>query len=620
MNAKRLLALLLAMLMLVALFTACSNDTADDDSGKKDDAATDDGGKKDDAADDAPAEGDYEIISWMPYSSDENYNKAVEGEYENLRQAVEVQHKYGFEIEAHFVDAEVYTSTATSLMASDSLPQVFCTYGIIDDNTVVGWIEAGIFLPLSEVIEYSTGNMIKAFGEEGIYDWARAKATYTDGDWYYVLSTNNPARSFRITEEDGPLRVSLQNHGVYGLVVRQDWLDTLGLEMPQNTEEYYEAVYKMNKEDVNGNGQNEERIILGLGTEYQYQGIGQWFGLPYLDFFSDPSSGEVEVAMLKKGFGDWATYMNRFYAEGLIYNNEGGHPWYDSSAQIAANEAISLYRQVSNLWSTGRSNCSDPNCNYQPMPIIAAVEGEKARIICQEATAGEYGLSFQKSKIGAESAAKFVDCMYSYELFLLFYYGVEGKTWEYAEDGVNIIDYAQAPDYVRDDMPNGYRAFEDMDDFFMGFVSYMPTPRMADMWSPIGANYASPAEALAAGEPYAEMPSTREDWMAQEGVDYDTPNWVTLNALAEWGEENINVAAYYDYETLPTAEEAQIQGELAVDLKTYLQENATKLVLGELDVSEIQSLLDYAYESLGLQEYIDIQQARVDRFMDAMGL
>ena len=354
----------------------------------------------------------------MPYTSAENYNKAVAAGHETLAAAVEVQHQYGFEVDPTFVETEVYTSTVNSMAASGTLPQVFVTYGVVDDNTIVQWIEAGIFLSCSEVLEQSSGNMVKAFGEDGVYDWARAKATYTDGDWYYVLSTNNPARSFRLTEEDGPLRVVLQNHGVYGLVVRQDWLDKLGLEMPQDEEEYFEACLRMNKEDVNGSGTNDERAVLGLGTEYQYQGIGQWYGLPYLDFFSDPSSGEVEVGILKKGFADWTTYMGRMYDNGLIYNNEGGHPWYDVNPQIAENVAISLYRQTNNLWSTGRKNCSDPNCNYQPMPIIAAVEGEKARLICQEATAGEYGYSFLKEKIGASSAAKFVDCAYSYELYL----------------------------------------------------------------------------------------------------------------------------------------------------------------------------------------------------------
>ena len=69
-----------------------------------------------------------------------------------------------------------------------------------------------------------------------------------------------------------------------------------------------------------------------------------------------------------------------------------------------------------------------------------------------------------------------------------------------------------------------------------------------------------------------------------------------------------------------TPEESAIQAEYANDLKTYLVETATKLCMGEYDLADLQSYIDYAYENLNLQEYIDIQQQRVDRFMDAMGL
>ena len=624
MNTKRILALLAALLMIVALFSACSNDTNKDD-GQKTDGNGDktDGNSGDDAnsGDDTPDEADIVTITWLASGTSDKYQLAVDGNYENLRQCVEVQHKYGFEVDTSFAASEVYTNTINSLAAAGQLPQVYGTYGAVDNNTIVEWINAGRFVACEDILEYSTGNMIKAFGDDGLYDWARAKATHTDGKFYYVMITNDPARGLQITEEDGPLRVKVQLHGIYGLMIRQDWLDDLGLAMPTTAEEYYDACLAMHTQDVNGNGMNDERIIIGLGTEYQYQGVGQWFGLPYQDFFSDPSSGEVEVGMLKKGYGDWASYLNKFYSEQLVYNNEGGHPWQNSGTYIAENNVISWYCQANNIWSTGRSNSGDEDCNYQPMPIIAAVEGEKARIICQEATAGEWGISFNADSITAEDAAKFVDYIYSYEMWLLFYYGVEGQAWEYAEDGVNIIDYTAAADYKQGDIEQGYMPFDNMGDgFFMGFLSYTPTARDDDLWNPRAATYNSAQEALDAGEPYAEANITVEAWMAQNDVDYNQPNWVQLTNLANWGEENINVAAYYDFETLPTAEEAAVQSQYATDLKTYVVELGAKLVMGEYNVADLQSYIDYAYENLGLQEYIDAQQARVDRFMDAMGL
>ena len=63
-----------------------------------------------------------------------------------------------------------------------------------------------------------------------------------------------------------------------------------------------------------------------------------------------------------------------------------------------------------------------------------------------------------------------------------------------------------------------------------------------------------------------------------------------------------------------------MQNTYATDLKTYLLETATKMVTGEYSIDSLQQHIDYCYDTLGLQEYLDVQQARIDRFMDAMGL
>jgi len=630
MNTKRIVALFAAVLMLVCLFSACSNQpaaTTDNSASSSNTTNTTTDTKTDDKKDttttttpDAPAEEDIETITWLARDTGENYKIWAEKEGENalLMKCVENQHKYGFEVETSFSAAEVYTTTVTSLGASGTLPQIYGTYGAIDSTTLVDWTNRGMFLSCTDVLAESTGNMVKAFGDDGLYKWARAKAAHTDGDWYIVMITNDPARYLVIHEEDGPLRVGVQLHGIYGLMTRLDWLESLGLTMPQNPDEYYEACLRMHEEDINGNGQKDERIIIGLGTAYQQQGIGQWYGLPYNDFFSDPSNGKVEVGMLYPGFADWATYLNKFYDHQLVYNNEGGHPWVEVANYLAENNVISWYVQANFLWSSGRSNTGDDNCNYQPMPIIAAVDGVKARIICQEATAAEWGISYNSANCTPKTAAKFTDCVYSYEQWFIRYYGIEGKAWDYEDDGVHIHDYTLDEGYEKGDIDQQYLC--NMDNSWLGFLGYFPIPYFKDLWDPEARIYQSAQEAIDAGEPYAEAGIAREVWMANNKVDYDQPNWVQLNNVAQYGEKNINVACYYDFETLPTAEEAEIQGDLASDLKTYVQEVGTKLIIGDYDVANLQQYIDYAYDNLGLQQYIDIQQARVDRYMKAMGL
>jgi len=628
MNMKRLIALLAALMMIVCLFAGCANDAADDktdDKGqtedKKDETSdkTDDADDKDDSTD-APAEDELITISWMGRGNQDNLNAARDAGYANLAKLDEIMADYGFVIDSTQADTSVYVNTINSLAAAGQLPDSYISYGMIDNDTIVSWIEAGRFISCTDLMEASTGNMAKFFADDGQLKFAKAAATYTDGDWYYVFMTNDTARSIQITEADGPLRAVVQVHGPYGVMTRQDWLDNLGLAMPTTAEEYYDACLAMNQNDVNGNGTADERIIMGLGTEYQYQGVGQWFGLPYIDFIEDPSSGKVEVAMLTEGFDEWATYLGKFYENSLIQNNEGGHPWTNTATFLAENNVISWTCMVDNIWSSGITNTGDDACNYQPMNVISAVEGIAPRLIVQEGAAAEFAVGFNSDSIAAEDAVKLIDFAYSYELYLLYYFGVEGMAWEYKEDGVEIDDYTQHSGYTKGDIENQYMALTKMDNGFAGMVSYTPNPKDQDLWATNAHVYNSFDEALAAGEPYDQNGYDEARWMELNDWHEESPYHKFMGMIAEVGEANINWAAYYTFVTLPTTDESAIQSQYATDLKTYLQETATKMVTGEYNVADLQSYIDYAMENLGLQEYIDAQQGRVDRFMDAMGL
>ena len=625
MNTKRLIALLAAVLMIVALFSACSNDADKDktgDDGKTpDNSQTPDDGKTPDDGNDTPDEGDELItISWMGRGNQDNLKLARDGDYANLKKLDEIMAQYGFVIESTQADTSVYVNTINSLMASGQLPDAYISYGMIDNDTIVSWIEAGKFVSCSDMMEASSGNMAKFFADDGQLKFAKAAATYTDGDWYYVFMTNDTARSIQITESDGPLRAVIQVHGPYAVMTRQDWLDKLSLSMPTTTEEYYEACLAMNQNDVNGNGQNDERIIMGLGTEYQFQGIGQWFGLPYIDFIEDPSSGEVEVGILSEGFADWATYLNKFYNDSLIYNNEGGHPWTNTATFIAENNVISWTLMVDNLWKNGRDNSGDADCNYQPMPIIQAVDGIAPRLIAQEGAAAEFAVGFNADSISAADAVKLIDFAYSYELYLLYYFGIEGEAWEFEEDGVTVDNFTQHEGYTKGDIENQYLSLTGMENAFAGMVSYTPNPKDQDLWATNAHVYNTFDEAIEAGEPYAQNGYDEARWMDLNSWDEESPYHKFMGYIADYGEENINWAAYYTFVTLPTTEESAVQAEYANDLKTYLIETATKLVTGEYNVADLQTYIDYATENLGLTEYVEAQQGRVDRFMDAMGL
>ena len=612
MQFKRIFALLIAVLMLVCLFSACANDGKTGDSGKTDSGKT---------SSDTPKEDEIVKVTMIAVGNSDNYDLAKKNQDASYLQCIENQHKYGFEVDSSYSPSETHTSLLGSLAASGTLPDGYFAWHQLDDETVVNWIERGMMVPASKILAESTGNFKKGFGPGGPYEWARGQATMSDGEWYVIMITNSTKYGIQIQESDGPLRLSIQVHGAYSLNIRQDWLDKLGLAMPTTVDEFYDACVKMQDGDINGNGRGDERIIIGLGTKFQYQGVGQWFGLPFYDFQDDPSDGHVEVGLLADGFSDWATFMNKMYNHQLVYNNESeqGHPWVEYGNYLAENNVIAWHLMQDYLWQSGKDVSGDPDCNYRPLPVIQAVSSVKPRLVCQEANAAEWAINFNSKTIDAKNAAKMMDCVYSQEQWMLRYFGVEGKAWEYNADG-SIHDFTADAGYTKGDIENQYIALTYMDNGWANFAGWFPIPFFEDLWAPDSKTYSSYQEALDAGEPYTEKGYDLAHYKELYSTDDISPNNQMMLYINDYGESNINWACYYSYPTLPTHEEIKTQAEYGGELTTYLQETATKMVIGDIPVSELQAKIDYARENLYMDEYIAAQQARIDRFREAIGM
>jgi putative aldouronate transport system substrate-binding protein len=84
-----------------------------------------------------------------------------------------------------------------------------------------------------------------------------------------------------------------------GLVIRKDWLDKLGLEVPTTPEELLAVAEAFTTQDPDGNGQNDTYGIggflngQGLGTRFDF--IMGAYGVPGVWNFSDPASFGLNV-------------------------------------------------------------------------------------------------------------------------------------------------------------------------------------------------------------------------------------------------------------------------------------------------------------------------------------
>lgn len=609
MNKKRIIALLVAVLMLITLFSACAQNEKPTDGDKK----TPDTGDKSNTKDntDTPDETEKRSIEWMGNQGGSTYATAEEARdnhyatYEALMDVV--TNDYNLDYKWTIIFSDAYLTTLSGYIAADTLPDMFSTREILDDSTLNQLIANGKLASVDEVLEYSDGSSKGYYNTDGELLYLKAFATVEDGNWYYVPLPNTTASSFDFSNAKYNTRANGQIHGAYSVCVRQDWLDKLSLSMPTTTGEFHEMLKAFQDNDVNGSGTADERYIGMLGSAFQTSGVGQWFGLPYTDFVEDPSTGVIEVSCLTNGYKEFCDYMGTIYQDNLVYV-EGTHPWGNATV-IGGNVISAIGMMPSNLqfWSTG-----DPNGMYMPMSIVQAVEGIEPRLLVQESQAAFVGFSFS-AKCDYQAAGTFMDFLTCKDTFMIFKHGIEGKAYDLNDDG-SMTTYTLSDDEIQ--------SYGPAQTYWCANNAFpINGGHHGNIWGIRQNEYSDIDAALAAGEPYFQDFTTREKWQEQKKVGSDVlagSEQMLLNIKA-FGKDNYRPTAYYSYTTMATNDEAAIINQYATDLKTYLNEMTTNMIVGSASTDTIDDQIQFAYDKLGLQEYINVMQARVNRYLEAIG-
>ncbi|MHA3979844.1 extracellular solute-binding protein [Halovulum sp. GXIMD14794] len=183
------------------------------------------------------------------------------------------------------------------LLAQGDMPDIVGGNRIKDSVNQYG--PEGAFVPLNDLIEEHAPN-IKAFFDErpelmqAISSW--------DGNIYYIPYLPD---------------------GKYGRAwfIRQDWLDALGLEQPDNVDELYEVLTAFRNQDPNGNGEKDEIPYFARDWEEVVRLVTLWDGRSsgsdtYHDFMV--VDGEVQHPYATEGYRDGIANIAKWYAEGLI--------------------------------------------------------------------------------------------------------------------------------------------------------------------------------------------------------------------------------------------------------------------------------------------------------------
>lgn len=158
----------------------------------------------------------------------------------------------------------------------------------------------GAFLPLNDLVDEHAPN-IKAFFDER--PELREAISAHDGNYYYIPYFPD---------------------GKYGRAyfIRQDWLDALDLERPDDVDEYYEVLKAFRDRDPNGNGKKDEIPFFARDWEEAIRLVTLWDARTsgsdvYHDFYVT-DEGRVEHPYAQEAYRDGLARVAQWYEEGLI--------------------------------------------------------------------------------------------------------------------------------------------------------------------------------------------------------------------------------------------------------------------------------------------------------------
>lgn len=222
-------------------------------------------------------------------------------------------------------------------------------------------------------------------------------------------------------------------------MIRQDWLDKVGLEMPTTLEEYKEVLTAFRDKDPNANGKADELPTSGrefgkwMDHLFGMFGVAMWEGVPEWDIYED----QIGYAGVSANMKAAIAFIRELYEEKLLDNEtflNKGDVW---TAKINNNLVGSWYHLPANLrdrYTAMLQGAPDAYVVGMPMPEVEGFEG----FVTMKSMGEPEWVIPSSSEAKAPAALKLLDFFYdtAHDEFVRF--GIEGMQHEVV-DGKKVI-------------------------------------------------------------------------------------------------------------------------------------------------------------------------------------
>lgn len=592
MKVKKLLAILLSLAMIFALFSACGDgaastptseptsasapeeapaapETPDEPEPPQEPVSAEEPGSAVDA--ETPEAGglittdykydlplfdeDYTFSMWVSFS--DNMSTFMPNQF-----ADNLGYKKAAEMTGVNVDLVCISTAANSeqfnlRVASGDLPNVITNVSMLWTGSYDSAIEDDVFIDLTDMVE----NYMPAYKEcyDQLSDDVKRQLHTDSGNFPRLYSINN-----------------YPSGATEGAFVRTDYLEKVGMDIPTTYDEL-DAVLRAFQTELN----LPEPLMATSGIVHTSNalcsGYGVNGGFSTFPMFSDPYyvvDGKVKFGVIEEGYKEYMEMFSTYYADGIIspdFITKNQNPM-EFGGTISSGDVGVFFGEtnmIPNYIEMGQS--TNPDFAIAPLPPITKTEGETTHFATEKSPISGRVAAIavsQNQETDLEKLGKYLDFFFTEEGALLSAMGVEDTP-------------DQEGSYVWDEN---------------GELQY------SDTWNNSSLNeMEKPTYYI-----YSCMPMLCPKTPSSYKLD------LQFECAPVW-ETNADSAYQMPGAISMTTEENDRYNTIYGDIRTTLEENLTSFATCEKPMSEWDAFVQSIYD-LGIEECIEIQQAAVDRY------
>ena len=443
-------------------------------------------------------------------------------------------------VDLQFIDSSGGKDALSILVGTDDLPDIIIEY----DGTLPGGVQKmladGSIVPLNDLMDAGKLPNFKAYldsdpeadklckNDDGLYAWAPM-----------------------IRKPDSPLVFN-------GNMIRQDWLDELGLQMPETIQEMEDTllIFKEKKGCDAGFSfayKNYDRIVNAYGIcEGMYIG----------------KDNKVHFGAIESEYLDFLTLFNRWMEMGIL-DPDGFTQEIDAFyTKIASGRTGLVWGNTGGeLGKIETMKSENPEMDFQPAPNPVLNKGDVFPVDQSNYRVNSIGYMISSTCADMDAAARVIDYVYGEEGNMRANFGEEGVTYE---------------------MKDGKPVFTDL-----------------VLNNPEGLSIQK-ALSLYAGNNNKPFLVEKDMMLGNYALE------VQKKSLEVWATPDAPVKKMPPLTM--TAEEAQEYNSLMTDIQTYLDEFKLKFIMGTESLENYPHFVENI-QKMNIDRAIEIQQAAYERYL-----